>query len=115
MPIESPMKKLLLAIALGAAAAVGGYLLLPVGPGVKPAAHAKPLAALSGAEARAWERRLRAYKQAKARILLNERLGPEERRQAIWQLQIDYFDQRDLARLWQYERQQDRQRPPVDL
>ncbi|HLT04520.1 MAG TPA: lipase secretion chaperone [Pseudomonas sp.] len=108
------MKKLYLAIALGLGAVVAGDLPQPPpwSPGADRESHAQPP---NAAEARAWERRLRAYQRARARIQLNERLSPEERRQAIWQLQIDYFDAQDLARLWQHERQRDRQRQPVDL
>ena len=105
------MKTLFMITTLGAAAvALGSFMLWPAGMDNRRAERIKPPALLVTAEPRAWEQRIRAYNRAKARIELNERLNPEERRQAIWQLQIDYFAPQDLARLWQYERQRDGQR-----
>ncbi|KHO65894.1 lipase secretion chaperone [Pseudomonas flexibilis] len=94
------MKKLLLALGLVLMFAFGGLHLLP------NETTAQQLRPLNAEETRAWERRLRAYNRAKARIQLNERLDSNARQQAIEQLQIDYFDDVERTRLRQRDRQQ---------
>jgi hypothetical protein len=104
------MKKLLLALGLMLIFAFGGLRLLP---GDTDNTH--HLLPLSASEARAWEHRLRAYHRARARIQLNDRLDSDAQRMAIEQLQIDYFDDTERARLRQHELQRDRQRQALDL
>ena len=107
------MTRLLLSIS--AATLIGMeviFLLLPSEREL-PAGHRAEHPLVEADQGRAWEHRLRNYRRARARIELNERLSPEERRNAIEQLQADYFTEQERARLWWHER--NRQHRQVDL
>lgn len=106
------MKKLLWIMGLVLLFAFGGLRLLPGEAETVAAEHLRPL---SASETLVWERRLRAYQRAKARIQLNDRLDNSARQQAIEQLQIDYFGAPERERLRQHEDQRDRQQQALDL